>query len=105
MHWAAGGQHAVHTCGADTDTLLSAAHSKSVEFAAVEEFSEDVWDLFFNDPWAVVLDGDAEASWLSLVDADPDFREDAGFFASVQGVVDRFFYGGKESFSGVIEPQ
>jgi hypothetical protein len=76
-----------------------------VEFAAVEEFSEDVWDLFFNDPWAVVLDGDAEASWLSLVDADPDFWEDAGFFASVQGVVDRFFYGGKESFSGVIEPK
>jgi hypothetical protein len=51
------------------------------------------------------LDGDAEASWLGLVDTDPDFWEDAGFFASVQGVVDCFLYGGKESFSGVIEPQ
>lgn len=105
MHWSAGGKHAVHPCGADTDALLSAAHAEPVEFAAVEEFSEDVWDLFFNDPWAVVLDGDAEAAGLGLVDSDPDFREDAGFFASVERVVDGFLHGGQESFAGIIESE
>ena len=76
-----------------------------MEFASVEEFSEDVWDLFFDDSGAVVLDGDSEASRLSLIDTDPDFGEYAGFFAGVEGVIDSFFDGGQEGFARVIESE
>lgn len=76
-----------------------------MEFASVEEFSEDVWDLFFDDTWAVVLNSDAESAGLSLIDPDPDFGEYAGFFACVEGVVDSFFDGGQEGFARVIKTE
>ncbi len=76
-----------------------------MEFASVEEFSEDVWDLFFDDTWAVVLYGDTEASGLSLIDTDPDFGEYAGFFTCIEGVIDSFFDGGQEGFAWVIESE
>lgn len=105
LHGSSGSEHTVHPCGADTDALLPAAHAQAVEFASVEELSEDVWDLFFDDTWAVVLDGDAESARLSLIDTDPDFGEYACFFAGIEGVVDSFFDGGQEGFAGVIEPE
>ncbi len=36
LHRLAGGEHAVHSCGADTDALLATAHSQSMEFGPVQ---------------------------------------------------------------------
>ena len=35
----------------------------------------------------------------------PDFREDACFFAGIEGVIDGFFDGGEQGFSRVIEAE
>ena len=51
----AGGEETVHPCGGNADALLPSAHSESMEFRAVEEFSEDERYLFFDDAGTIVL--------------------------------------------------
>src|SRR5262249_39305203 len=41
LHRLAGGQHSIHPGGADTDSLLAAAHSKPVKLGTVEKLPED----------------------------------------------------------------
>lgn len=112
-HGSAGGDEAVHTGGGDTDALLTAGHFEAVELGAEEETTEDVFDLTSDDAGSVVDDGDAVAGLFSggravgleVFDEDGDVREDAGLFAGVEGVIDGFFDGGEEGFSGVVEAE
>ena len=99
------GQNAVHAGRADADALLAAAHAHSVEFGAVQQLAEDEGNLLFQDARPVVLHGDFEAVRPGFFHADPDFREDAGFFAGVKRVVDGFFDGGENRFARVVETE
>ena len=101
----AGGQQAVHAGGADADALLAAAHPQAVELRAVEQLAEDQRDLLLEDAGAVVLHADLEAVLAGALDVDPDFGQDAGLFAGVQGVVDRLLDGGQQGLAGVVEAQ
>ena len=101
----AGGQQAVHARRADADALLAAAHPHAVELRAVEQLAEDQRDLFLDDAGAVVLHADLEAVLAGAFDVDPDFGQDAGLFAGVQGVVDRLLDGGQQGLPRVVEAQ
>ena len=101
----AGGQQAVHARGADADALLAAAHAHAVELRAVEQLAEDQRDLLLDDAGPVVLHADLEAVLAGALDVDPDFRQDAGLFAGVQGVVDRLLDGRQQGLARVVEAQ
>ena len=85
----AGGQQAVHAGRADADALLPAAHPHAVELRAVEQLAEDQGDLLLEDAGPVVLHAHLVAVRPDALDVDPDFGQDAGLLAGVQGVVDR----------------
>ncbi len=112
-HGFAGGDEAVHTGGADADALLAAAHFEAMEFAAVEESAEDVLDLLADDAGAVVDDGNSVAGLfgcsraigLEVFDDDGDVWQNAGFFAGIEGIIDRFFDGGQEGFARIVEAE
>ena len=97
-HRLAGGDQAVHAGGGDADALLAAGHLQAVELGAEEQPAEDVLDLLADDARAVVDDGDAIARLLGgggavglqVLDDDRDVGQDAGLFAGIQRVVDRF---------------
>ena len=101
----AGGHQAVHAGRADADALLAAAHPHAMELRAVEQLAEDQRDLLLDDARPVVLHADFEAVGAGALDVDPDFGQDAGLFAGVQGVVDRLLDGGQEGLAGVVEPE
>ena len=101
----AGGQQAVHAGRADADALLAAAHPQAVELRAVEQLAEDQGDLLSEDARPVVLHADLVAVLRRALDVDPDFGQDAGLFAGVQGVVDRLLDGGQQGLAGVVETQ
>src|SRR5204862_5973704 len=48
-------EHSIHAGSADSDSLLAAAHSQSVELRAVEQLAEDQRDLLPDDAWPVIL--------------------------------------------------
>ena len=89
----AGGQQAVHAGRADADALLPAAHPHAVELRAVEQLAEDQGDLLLEDAGPVVLHAHLVAVRPDALDVDPDFGQDAGLLAGVQGVVDRLLDG------------
>ena len=95
----------MHARGADADALLAATHAHAVELRAVEQLAEDQRDLFLDDARAVVLHADFETVLAGALDVDPDFGQDAGFFAGVQGVVDRLLDGGQQGLPRVVEAQ
>ena len=64
-----------------------------------------VRDLLLDDAGAVVLHADLEAVRAGGLDVDPDLGQDAGFFAGVQGVVDRFLDRGQQGLARVVEAQ
>ena len=105
LHRLAGGEQAVHAGGADADALLPAAHAHAVEFGAVKQLAKNQRDLLANDAGSVVLHADLEAVLADALDMDPDFREDAGLFAGVQGVIDRLFDGSEQGLAGIVEAQ
>ena len=76
-----------------------------MELRAVEQLAEDQRDLFFEDARPVVLHADLEAVRAGALDVDPDFGQDAGLFAGVQGVVDGLLDGGQQGLAGVVEAQ
>ena len=105
LHRLAGGQQAVHPRRADADALLPAAHPHAVKLRAVEQLAEDQGDLLPQDAGPVVLHAHLVAVLLEALDVDPDFRQDAGLFAGVQGVVDRLLDGGQQGLARIVEAQ
>src|SRR3989475_8119592 len=105
----------VHAGRRDADALLSSAHAEPMELGAVQELREDPRNLLANDAGAVVGDGDPEAARLARRRWGPavgdglqlhdHLREDSGFLAGVEGVVDGLFDAGEERLSGVVEAQ
>ncbi len=111
----------IETRCADPDPLLPAALTEPVKLRPVEELREDLGDLRLHDPGAVVLDDHAEArfgdhllrlplGWCStpateLDDLDEQLRQDAGFFASIERVVDGLFHRGEQGFGRVVKPE
>ena len=104
-HRPAGGQQPIHAGGADADPLLAAAHPQAVELRAVQQPAEDQGDLLFDDARPVVLHAYPEAILPGRQDVDPHFREDAGFFAGVQGVVHGLLDGRQEGFSWIVKAE
>ncbi len=98
-------QHAVHTCGADADSLLAAAHPQSMEFRSVEQLSENQRDLLLHDSRTVILNAHLEAVWASGFDMYPDFRNDVRLFARIQRIIDRLFYCREQGLARVVESQ
>src|SRR5262245_55740368 len=76
-------EHAVHSCGADADALLAAAHAQAMEFGSVKQFAEDQWNLLLDDTGTIVLHADLEPIWGSRFDMNPDFGYDAAFLAGI----------------------
>ncbi len=111
-HGLAGGHESVHAGRGDPDALLTPGHLEPVELGAVEQLAEDVFYLAPDDAWAIVRDRDLVAAGLGgrgrgleFLDFDLDIRQDARFFAGVQGVVDRFLDRRQEGLAGVVEPE
>src|SRR5204863_8187748 len=86
----AGGQHGVETGGADADALLASSLLQTMKLGAIEELGEDFGNLLLDDAGAVVLDADSVSIFRDLDDVDREGGQNAGFFAGVEGVVDRF---------------
>ena len=76
-----------------------------MEFRAVEQLAEDQRDLLFENARAVVLHADFEAVRAGGLDMDPNLGQDAGLFASVERIVDRFLDGGEQGFARVVEAE
>ena len=85
--------------------MLPAALPQAVELRAVEQLAEDQRDLLLDDAGAVVLDADLEAVGAGLLDVDPDLGQDAGLFAGVERVVDRFLHRGEQRLARIVEAQ
>ena len=100
-----GRQLAVHSGGGDADALLTATHSETVKLRAVQQFAEDQRNLLFDDARSVVLDADLVPILAGLFDMHPDFRQDTGLFAGIDGIIDGFFDCGEEGFAWVIESE
>ena len=105
LHRLAGRQHAVHAGRADADALLPAALPQAVELRAVEQLAEDQRDLLFDDAGAVVLHADFEAVGAGRLDVDPNLGQDAGLFAGVERVVDRFLDRRQQRLPRIVEAQ
>src|SRR5439155_12451373 len=88
-HRLAGGELRVHAGGRDADPLLAPALAQDVELRSVQQLAEHLGDLVAYDPGAVVGDRQAEAILGLLLDGDGDLRQDAGFLAGIERVVDR----------------
>ena len=67
----AGGELAVHGRRRDSDPLLAARLLESVKFRSVEQLSEDLRYLCFDDPGTIVLYGDSKPVFCELPDVDP----------------------------------
>jgi hypothetical protein len=98
---------AVHAGRRDPDALLAAAHPQAVELGAVQEFPEDAGDLGLHDSGPIVAHRKdiMVLCVLHFPDFDPDSRQDAGFLAGVQRIVDGFLDRRQERFAGIVEPQ
>ena len=106
-HGIARRQQAIHARSADADALLAAALAQTVELAAVEQAAEHVRHLCLHDAGTVVLDAHRELL-LALADArdlDLDLRQDAGFLARVEAVVDGFLDRGEERLARAVEAE
>src|SRR6266581_2185138 len=101
----AGGEHSIHARRTDADSLLATAHAQPVEVRPVEQFAEDQRNLFLDDSGAVILHADLEAIDARGFDVHPDFRDDPGFFARIERVVDSFFYRCKQRLARIVESQ
>ena len=104
-HRLAGGEQAVHPRGADPDALLTSALTQTVELRAVEQSPEDLGHLAANDPRAVVLDDDSEATVVALGDLDANVGDDPRLLARIQRVVDSFLDRRQERLRRVVEAQ
>ena len=62
-------------------------------------------NLLLEDARPVVLHAHLVAVGPSLLDVDPDFRQDAGFFAGVERVVDRLLDRGQQRLARVVETE
>ena len=76
-----------------------------MKLRAVEQLAEDQRDLLLEDAGAVVLDADFEAVGAGLLDVDPNLGQDAGLFAGVERVVDRFLDRGEQRLARIVEAQ
>ena len=95
----------VHEQAPDADALLPAALAQSMELGAVEELAEDAGNLILQDPRPVVGDLDPVAVLLDGRDHHPQRRMDAGLFASVERVVDRFLDGCEQRLGRAVEAE
>ena len=64
-----------------------------MELRAVEQLAKDKRNLSLDDSRSIVLHANLVAIDARLLNVHPDFRQDGGFFASVDGVVDGFLDG------------
>src|SRR5262249_42796496 len=76
-----------------------------MEFGSVKKFAEDQRDLLLHNSGSVVLHADLEAIRRRCFNMDPDFRNNSGFLACIERIIDGFFYSGKERLAWVIESE
>src|SRR5207237_4322192 len=76
-----------------------------VVFRSVYKCSENQTDLVLHNALTIVLDADLETVRARGLDMHPDFKNNAGFFAGIQGIVDGLFYGGQEGLARIVESE
>jgi hypothetical protein len=87
-----------------------------MELGPIQELREDRGNLLADNAGAVVGDGNPEAAGLARrgrsvpvggdgLHFDDHLREDPGFLAGVQGVIDGFLDTGEQRLSRIVEPQ
>ena len=76
-----------------------------MEFRTVQQFSENQRDLFLHNSRTIVLDTDLETVRACGLDVHPDFRNDAGFFAGIQRIVDGLFYSSEQGLARIVESE
>ena len=100
-------------CG-DANPLLAAAHPQAMKFRAVEKLRENARDVLADDAGPVIRHGNAKFARLAgrdglpvrhHLECDGHVRQDAGFFAGIERVIDRFLHTGQERFTRAVEAE
>src|SRR4029078_10247652 len=99
------GEHSIHSSGADSNSLLAAAHAQTVKLGTVKQLAKDQRDLLPDDARTVVLNSDFESFGARRLHVNPEFGNDAGFFTGVQRVVDCFLHCREQSLARIIKSQ
>ncbi len=71
---------------------------------SIQEFPEDIRDLFFRNPWTVILD-DNSIVIVVLLYFNVNIGKKISFFGCVKGIIDSFFDSGYERSGATIEPE